>query len=293
MGNNNTYGSNDYLSIANNSNSENSFGDAYNKFFPSEQININREPSEEYDSQIYFNTDNYKTTKEETKEKNKIDKNVKFNISKSSNNSINLVGKKTKRGRKKKAEKKDNNGQFSKKCHTKYCESNVLHKIKTDSINSIIDTANSILEYYKCNERFKYIDASYKKNVNKNEIELIKTQKLSDIILLPISPKYKNSEKDYNKQLYNKLKENPKYKVLKSFLDETYLHFFQDIYYQDERNINLKKYGINDYLPLSKKVKLSIDKINSFDANEKDYLKLYNQCINKNYFDDKLKFYLE
>ena len=288
---NNTYESND----TNNNNSENSFGEAYKNFFSSEQINFNQEPLEGHDSQIYFNTDNYKTTKEETKEKNKIDKSVKFNVSKSSNNTINLVGKKTKRGRKKKTEKEDNNGQFSKKCHTKYSEFNILHKINTDSINCIIDTANSILDYNKYNkkERFKYIDASYKKNVNKNEIEFIKTQKLSDIICLHISPKYTNSEKDYNKQLYDKLKEDPKNKILIRFLDETYLRFFQDIYYQNERNINLKKYGINDNLPLSKEVKLYIDKINTFDANEKEYLKLYNQCINENYFDGKLKFYLE
>ena len=188
-----------------------------------------------------------------------------------------------------------NNEQYSKKEHTKYDVFNILYKIKAHSINCAVETLNSILDFFKYNkdERFKNINANFKKKVNKNDIEEIKEKQLFEIINEPISIKYKKKDfsLDYNKQLYEKIKENQKYNLIISFLNETYLSFFQNIYYKKERSINLKKYEYDELIPLSKKVKLSIDKIKSF--KDKYYIKKYNKCINDYYFNGQLVFQTE
>ena len=265
---------------------------AYNSLFPScnqefrydfQNITERREHSADNDFQRFF-----RTTKEETKEKNKI---VKFiTIKDNQDNTAKFIGKKNKNQK-----SIENNKYFSKKINNKYNQSNLLYKINADSINCIVNIANSFLGFnnHDKRERFKKINGYFKKNINKKELEKLKKRKLYEIICLPISPKCTNYGKDYNEQLCNKLKEDPKNKILIRFLDETFLSFFRDIYYKNERNINLDKYGINDNLPLSEEVKLSINKINSFDAKGKAYKRAYNQCINENYFEDKLKFFLE
>ena len=62
---------------------------------------------------------------------------------------------------------------------------------------------------------------------------------------------------DHNKNLYENLKkiakEKPIYQPLLNFLEEDYLFYFQNVYYKNERTINLQKYGIDAILPLSEK----------------------------------------
>ena len=280
-------------------NSGNSFDDAFKQNFSSIEINNNNDHLEEENSQLYFNKELHKTTEEETTEKKvKVYKSLKFNILKDNDNEINYIGKKTNRGRKKKKEilgNDINNEQYSKKEHTKYDVFNILYKIKAHSINCAVETLNSILDFFKYNkdERFKNINANFKKKVNKNDIEEIKEKQLFEIINEPISIKYKKKDfsLDYNKQLYEKIKENQKYNLIISILNETYLSFFQNIYYKKERSINLKKYEYDELIPLSKKVKLSIDKIKSF--KDKYYIKIYNKCINDYYFNGQLVFQTE
>ena len=286
---------NNLSELSDSSFSENDLNDflsssAYNILFPScnqenrdDSQNITEDHSADNDFQRFF-----RTTKEETKEKNKI---VKFIIIKyNQDDRAKFIGKKNKNQK-----GIENNKYFSKKFNNKYNQSNLLYKINADSINCIVNIANSFLGFnnHDKRERFKKINGYFKKNINKKELEKLKKRKLYEIICLPISPKCTNYGKDYNEQLYNKLKEDPKNKILIRFLDETFLSFFRDIYYKSERNINLDKYGINDNLPLSEEVKLSINKINTFDAKGKAYKRAYNQCINENYFECKLKFFLE
>ena len=122
---------------------------------------------------------------------------------------------------------------------------------------------------------------------------LIKKKKLCDILKLNISKKYRNHSFDYNKILYEKIekmKNNPIYDALIKLSNETYLYFFQNIYYKNERFINLHKYGIDVIIPLSNKVELCEDKIKDEDE---EYIKIYKKCINENYFNGKLMFISE
>ena len=269
-----------YLDTEKNIEPQNSFEIAFKNCF-NEELYKNEEPLiEDYSYQ-------YIKTKESTKEK------FEENIQNISEKEDKLLGKK--RGRKKNIEKIVNKKENFKKIHNDEVEDNMLNKIQIHSINSIIECFNSILNYinYNNEERFLNINSSFKKKINKKEREELKKKKLCDILKLDISTKFTNHSFDYNKNLYEKIekmKENPIYDALIKLSNENYLYFFQNIYYKNERIINLNKYGIDVNIPLNNKVKLCEDKIKSFKDKDEKYIKKYKKCINENYFNGKLMF---
>ena len=280
------------LNTEKNINPQNSFEIAYKSCF-NEELYKNEEPLNADYLYQYYQNENSKT-KESTKEK--VEENIQ-NISKTEKEDK-LLGKKRKLGRKKNIEKIKNNNENIKKIHNDKVEDNMLNKIQIHSINSIIEYFNSILDYiiYNDKERFLNIDSSFKKKINKKEREELKKKKLCDILKLNISKKYTKHSFDYNKNLYEKIekmKENPIYEALIKLSNENYLYFFQNIYYKNERIINLNKYGINITIPLTKKVELCEDKIKSFKDKDEEYIKKYKKCINENYFNGKLMFISE
>jgi len=275
------------LNTEKNINPQNSFEIAYKICF-NEELYKNEEPINADYLYQYYQNENSKT-KESTKEK--VEENIQI-ISKTEKEDK-LLGKK--RGRKKNIEKIVNKKENFKKIHNDEVEDNMLNKIQIHSINSIIECFNSILNYinYNNEERFLNINSSFKKKINKKEREELKKKKLCDILKLNISKKYTNHSFDYNKNLYEKIekmKENPIYEALIKLSNENYLYFFQNIYYKNERIINLNKYGINITIPLTKKVELCEDKIKSFKDKGEKYIKKYKKCINENYFNGKLMF---
>ena len=280
------------LNTEKNINPQNSFEIAYKICF-NEELYKNEEPLNADYLYQYYQNENSKT-KESTKEK--VEENIQ-NIVKTEKEDK-LLGKKRKLGRKKNIEKIKNNNENIKKIHNDKVEDNMLNKIQIHSIDSIIEYFNSILDYiiYNDNERFLNIDSSFKKKINKKEREELKKKKLCDILKLDISTKFTNHSFDYNKNLYEKIekmKENPIYDALIKLSNENYLYFFQNIYYKNERIINLNKYGINITIPLTKKVELCEDKIKSFKDKDEEYIKKYKKCINENYFNGKLMFISE
>ena len=280
------------LNTEKNINPQNSFEIAYKICF-NEELYKNEEPLNADYLYQYYQNENSKT-KESTKEK--VEENIQ-NISKTEKEDK-LLGKKRKLGRKKNIEKIKNNNENIKKIHNDKVEDNMLNKIQIHSIKCIIEYFNSILDYiiYNDKERFLNIDSSFKKKINKKEREELKKKKLCDILKLNISKKYTKHSFDYNKNLYEKIekmKENPIYEALIKLSNENYLYFFQNIYYKNERIINLNKYGINITIPLTKKVELCEDKIKSFKDKDEEYIKKYKKCINENYFNGKLMFISE
>ena len=251
---------------------QNSFEIAFKNCF-NEELYKNEEPLNEDYSYLFIKTKETKT-KESTKEK--VEENIQI-ISKTEKEDE-LLGKK--RGRKKNIEKIVNKKENFKKIHNDEVEDNMLNKIQIHSINSIIECFNSILNYinYNNEERFLNINSSFKKKINKKEREELKKKKLCDILKLDISTKFTNHSFDYNKNLYEKIekmKENPIYDALIKLSNENYLYFFQNIYYKNERIINLNKYGIDVNIPLTNKVKLCEDKIKSFKDKGEKYIKKY------------------
>ena len=274
------------------------------KNLPFDSINIDEDDDEFSDNpHLLFKNDknNISSTKGTTTDIEKIEgikkKKNPFNVEKEVDN--NFLGKKTNFGRKKKLEEKEineNSSAKTKKTHDKKELSNILNKVEVDCHNSIPEFLNSFLDFvgHDKKERFLKINPIYKKRVNKDFLDRKKNTKLYEIICLDISDDYTNYPLDHNKNLYENLKkiakEKPIYQILLNFLDENYLFYFQNVYYKNERTINLQKYGIDAILPLSEKVGLFNDKFRSesFEDKELSYLNKVKESINLCYFDSKL-----
>lgn len=263
-----------------NSYSENSFETSLKYSFPEEVTNTIQFPLDENDSIKVLFTDS------KSNEEN--------NIIKSEPN--NTLEKKRKRGRKKNSEKEevlsdDINMINKNNIHDKTEKFNVLMKIKVDSINSLVEWTNAILDFFKFNkkERFLNINAKYKRNVNNKELKSIQDRKLYEIITEQRNNKYSKYPADYNLRLYQKIKSIPECKYIVNFLNENFSTFFQEIFYKKNKTINLSKYGINANVKLNKNVKLIENKSN-FD--EKEYKVLCNKYINQYFLNGKLMFYI-
>ena len=63
-------------------------------------------------------------------------------------------------------------------------------------------------------------------------------------------------QSDYNKKELEKIKKN---EVIKNILSLKYLDYIREIYYKNERIIDLSKYGLKKIIRLSNKVKLYED----------------------------------
>ena len=92
-------------------------------------------------------------------------------------------------------------------------------------------------------------------------IQDFKKQTIKDIISNKISPKYLSSEKNENEKVCQTIiKKN---KELEIILNQKYMAFFKDIFYDSQREVNLTKYGINKTLFLNSNVILYKNLINN------------------------------
>ena len=150
----------------------------------SEIMTLNKEKEEENEESI---------TKEQ-KEKNKNQKKVEFQIKKKKN-----------RGKERK-NKRDGNSNL--KIHSKNDYDNVITSIQVHYINFIIKLSNDILSSIYGQEKdiqFKDISYEFKKIINFNDFESLKSSSIKEILLKSISSKFKIvNNKDYNKELYKK-----------------------------------------------------------------------------------------
>ena len=270
------------------------YNNIYNHFSVNEK-NSEPEISGDENSEIYFKKEQSKLSCQIDPEESMKKNTIFFSVEKKETDVLKkYTGKK--RGRKLNKEKKimEKTRQKLENIHGKKDKFNILNKFNVHSINSLIDIVNCFLDMLKYDKAIRFLDinSNYKKDVKKQSIENLKNQKLCDILTLNISRKYHRYSLDYNKNLYKEIKNDPRCEVLINFLDENFLFFFQNVYYKNERTINLQKYGVDTFLTLSKEVELYIDKIKSFE-DDKEYIKLCNQCINECYFNGKLMFQLE
>lgn len=292
------------LTISNNTESiekkEEDFPSAFTKVFSNNlDKNLEENNEKEVDQKRYFNNDSPQT-KENTNTNISTDSAGNINLTpiffnvkreESKEESANLIG--HKRGRKKPENENDindngiiNNG---KKKHDKYDIDNILTKIQVSYINFIIIFINIILDFidHDKNERFKHIDYKLKQKVNQKDFVKIKSKKLYEIVCMKISPKNKNIDKDYNKNLYLKLKSNS---LINNIFNENYIKFFRNVFYKSEKTISLKPYGNNDNITLSNNIKMFVDKLKSF--KDKDYIESIKKCVEDNYFEKKIIFNL-
>ena len=198
-----------------------------------------------------------------SKEENKNDK-----------NKINLFNVKMKRGRKRMKNEK-------KKTHDKNSSDNLLRKIQVHYLTFIISYINEILQNLDIKLKFNQIDYKFKMNINKKYLESLKSKTIGQIICNKISPKYKYKED--NALIYEKIEDT----VIKRVLSENYLTLFRNIYYNSCYKINLREYGLDKTIILSKQVKMFKDLIKKIDSKNENKINI-NKIIKKRFFTSTL-----
>ena len=111
-------------------------------------------------------------------------------------------------------------------------------------------------------------------------LEDLKSQTIKDIISNTICEKYKNINKNINYEIVSKIEsENP----LNKILSEKYIDLFKKVYFKNNRCIDLRKYGHNKIIYLSKYIKMYKELLIKNEKKDKNIRKKFEECI-KDYF---------
>lgn len=198
-------------------------------------------------------------------------KRVLFKTSKKNDISEKLLQNKTKRGRKTEPE-----GKPAMKIHEKTDIDNIITVAQISYINFIVDLFNDLLKQIGIQNKFIRISHKVKKNVKISNFENLKTKKLSDILLLEISPKFRSYDKDHNKKLLESIQDMEE---IKDILNENYLTFFKEVYYKSERIICINGKNISLF---GKKLKMYKNKIAEF--KDEEYVEIFDKYVTDKYF---------
>lgn len=145
---------------------------------------------------------------------------------------------------KKRGRKKDKKNAV--KEHGKYDEDNIIRKVQVSYINFVIDLYNKIFEGFGKNDlKLIPLDYFFKRVVNKQNRDFLKSHTVEEVIQCKTSPKYKTKSKNENKEIIEKIKKEKIY-ILLNLLQINFFFFFDKIYYRKARNINLKDFGLVD-----------------------------------------------
>ena len=116
-----------------------------------------------------------------------------------------------------------------KKSHTAFDDDNILRKVQVIFISFIIYYSNDVISHLFDGDRnvlyFKDIDYQYKKRVQRNYVENLKSKTIKEIIEFPISPKIKKNKEKENKTILKTILE--KYPSIEAFFKTNYLDLFR------------------------------------------------------------------
>ena len=268
--------------------------ETFSKIFPKSNISANQIIEDEEENQkIYYIFNKSKETEistsnqisqtiqtnktnqiSQTSQANQI-KQVIFKTTKENHANKKLIGKK--RGR-------NPTNQNTKAKNRKYDQDDILTKIQVHYISYIINFLNKVSSALGIKEEFKEIKYSLKKNVSYEYFTQLQGKTLKDIVSMETSNKYSKFGKEHNKDLCESIDN----KVVQNILSKKYLEFFQNYYYKDVKEINLKEFGFggDEKVILSHKGKEKAltyqDKIDCF-KNDKLYVELCNKFVMENY----------
>ena len=198
------------------------------------------------------------------------------------NDSIEIeISLKKKRGRK----INNDSNQKNSKIHDKFSSDNLLRKIQVHYLSFIRNFLNDILKYLNYKERFFKLDYKFTKKVNKKFVKELKSKTIGEIIRNIISDKYTKYESNKNKEIYEIVKKN---EVLNNILSENYLKLFKKVYFKSKRKINLKEYGLDKDIFLSKDVKMYEDLLKKDKDGNKEYEKELNKCAIRNFMPNSI-----
>ena len=168
---------------------------------------------------------------------------------------------------KKRGRKQINN---NKKTHTASDDDNIHRKIQVHFISFLTNFINDIIRGLLKSRKvplFKNIDYQLKKTVNQKYFQILKSQKIADILQMRPSPKMKEHDNNVNKLIYDEVcKLCP---CMKDFLQQDFITLFKEYYYN----------------------KSKIFLLNNVEIKLSDRTRNFTDLINKNYaYKEKIKF---
>ena len=172
----------------------------------------------------------------------------------------------------------------SSKTHDRNTIDNLLRKVQVHYLTFIIKFLNNVLMALNKKKKFKRLDYKYKMNINKTFVNSLKITNIGDIIKnSKISKKFKKTDKDYNKNLFEEYKED---KILGEIFKEQYLMLFRKIYFKNKKKINMKELGLDIDREISlSNVKMYEDLLKDKNANnDEEYRSNLNKCIIQHFF---------
>ena len=194
---------------------------------------------------------NSETLENNSYQKIKIFKSIKYNIKEINQEKDNvIVFLKKRRGRKTITEKK------GKRVHNASDFDNILRKIQVHYLTFIVYFTNDLIEVFLPNNkelRFKNLDYDLKKTVNHSYVEQLKNKTIGEILQFKVSTKNRRFDSFVNKIIYEKVCELSE--IMKSFFELSYLTVFNEYYYKNKRTINFAGKNVN----ISHRTKLFID----------------------------------
>jgi hypothetical protein len=189
-------------------------------------------------------------------------------------NDTSLLGNK-KRGRHSISENED------KKNHDRFSDDNILRKIQVHYLSFIISFINDILKSLGFREKFYNLSYKFKHVVNKEQLTKLKSSNIGEIVSNRISTRYIRIGENFNSNLYKKFETN---KVLSKIFGMNYLIFFRMFYMKNDKNVDLRIFGIDKEITLSKTTKTYYELLENLKKEEDEiYIKKVNECLNKNY----------
>ena len=233
----------------------------------------------------YSNSDSNGQSKEPPSNQNnstKVGDTNEINNAKQDNNSLNSNNVNKFLGRRRNYKNETNEIKIVKP--RKYEKDNIFLKLQGHYITFIIELMNLILENlnYDKSDRFVDIDTTFKKNIKKSFFESLKTQNLYYILNNKASSKFTTKDENININLCAKLKNRD---IIKKILNVNYLYLFINVYFKNNRILNLKKYGKDMIIPIPENIKM----YNEIETSDELYKTTMNKYVEK-YILPKKKF---
>ena len=120
-----------------------------------------------------------------------------------------------------------------------------MRKCQVSYFNFIIGLMNIICQKFGFYEPFITLNYEFKKIVNRKQIEKLRFSTIEKVIGEEISPRNSTKDKNYNKNICDKIRKMGKTDII-NILNLNFFFFFDSIYYKSIREFNLKELNLSD-----------------------------------------------
>ena len=190
------------------------------------------------------------------------------------------------------------------KKHDKMEKDNIVRKIQVHYCNFLVCLINEVIKRIIIEESYQTenaetithmkdyllntIDYRFKSNIRKDFMQITENMKIKDIISPSADFCNKYNLINKNKDIMNKieLKNHP---ILNNILNQKYLFYFNDIYYQNKRKFNLSEGNMTLSIVLSNNTK-TFDDLVLKNMDDKNYILKLKRVVMQNFSKPKFVF---